>query len=130
MPRPDGSSGPRRASSMPASAKDPEHNHLPHAVVPSSFNLPNQCNFCPVFIQPRKAGQLLSGFDYLVRLFVLEVRKRLPIDLFGHFGERWMLRVGIGPRSMQDRIGELATLLLIKIANPQVNLRDDVLIDP
>src|SRR5260370_36632362 len=38
MPRPDGSSVPRRASCGPASVQHPEYIQLPHEVVPSSFN--------------------------------------------------------------------------------------------
>src|ERR1700745_4482255 len=40
-----------------------------------------------------------------------------------------MLWIGIGPCSMQHRIGEFAAFFLIKRANPQENLRQDVLID-
>src|ERR1700678_1109352 len=41
-----------------------------------------------------------------------------------------MSRVGISPTQIQNGIREFSTLLLIQVANPQKNLRDDVLIEP
>src|SRR5579859_1926737 len=41
MPRPEGSSVPRRAICGPASVQEPEYIQLPHEVEPSSFNQAN-----------------------------------------------------------------------------------------
>src|SRR5690349_663881 len=50
MPRPDGSSVPRRCICAPASVHEPEYNQLPQAVVPSSFSQAKPGSCCPALI--------------------------------------------------------------------------------
>src|SRR5215470_964508 len=50
MPRPDGSSVPRRCICAPASVQDPEYNQFPQAVVPSSFSQANPGSCCPALM--------------------------------------------------------------------------------
>src|SRR5580698_4355807 len=38
--------------------------------------------------------------------------------------------VSVRPTQIQNRVGEFSAFLLIEIANPQENLRDDVLVKP
>ena len=54
----------------------------------------------------------------------------LPLISLRDLGERRMLRIGVGPGEVQDRIGELAAFLLVQLAHPQEDLREDVLVEP
>src|ERR1051326_4968319 len=50
MPRPEGSSVPRRCICAPASVHEPEYNQLPQEVVPSSFSHGNPGSCWAAFI--------------------------------------------------------------------------------
>ena len=83
-----------------------------------------------VVLEPGEAGKLLAGLDLLLRLRVLEIGQGLAVDLLGELGQRWMQRIGVGPGEVQDRVGELAALLLVQLPHLQEDLRHDVLVQP
>src|ERR1051326_8722015 len=62
MPRPDGSSVPRRCICAPASVHEPEYNQLPQAVVPSSFNQAKPGSCCPdLIVTPGCVSRVISA---------------------------------------------------------------------
>src|SRR5205823_859084 len=81
--------------------------------------------------KPGETRHLLSSFDRLTRkkLFISQIRQCLAVDFFGDLGQRRILRSGVSPAQVQNRIGKLATLLLIKLAYFQKDSRKDLLID-
>ena len=73
---------------------------------------------CPV-------GYILDGG---LRLFVDHVGQRLAVDLLGALRQRRVPRRGVSPRHVQYRVGELAAVLLVELADPEEYLRQDILV--
>ena len=96
-----------RAAVQPVAAEE---------VVPSSRNAANPGSCCPAFSE--RFG-----------LLVADIGQRLAVDLLRHLRQRWMVRQRVVPRRVQDRIGKLATFLLVQLADLQEDLRQNVLIE-
>jgi hypothetical protein len=63
-----------------------------------------------------------------MRLRICNIRERLAVDLLCDFAERRMLGFAIGPGKIDDWIRELASFGLVKVANLEEDLSQDVLI--
>ncbi len=83
-----------------------------------------------VVAQQREAGQLLARFDGdLFGGRIGDVGDRAAVQLFGDFGQRRIVGIRVVPGQIQNRIRELAALLLIQLAHLQENARQNFLIE-
>src|SRR5579862_6115235 len=61
MPKPEGSSVPRRCICAPASVQDPQYSQLPEVVLPSSRRKAKPGSCCPALIVVFVAGSVTSA---------------------------------------------------------------------